>query len=109
MDSICPYTGQDQDRIAQILRIRFDQVPVLAQKYCANVGKRAYNAVGPDSVRNTDLGPITAVIWVIAGDVLSSPGEPMRLAPISGFMYVIGPGGVSDHEFQRWVSDIYGK
>ena len=109
LDNICPYSGQNQEKIAQILRMDYNQVPELASHYCANVGLKAYNALGPDSVRDTYLGPIQAVAWVTSGEVVSPPGEPIQMARISGFVYVIGAGGVSDHEFVRWTSDIVGR
>ncbi len=108
-EDICPYGGQNQTQIAQILRVDYNAVPQLAEKYCANVGRSAYNAVGPDRVRNVELGPILGVVWVTAGESISENGRALQFAPISGFMYVIGPGGVADHQFLRWGSDIEGR
>lgn len=109
LDNICPYGGQSQTQIAQILRVDYNVVPQLAEKYCANVGRSAYNAVGPDRVRNVELGPILGVVWVTAGETISEDGQALQFARISGFMYVIGPGGVADHKFLRWGSDIEGR
>ncbi|HLF59203.1 MAG TPA: hypothetical protein VI732_06195 [Alphaproteobacteria bacterium] len=109
VENICPYTGQNQERIAQIMRIDYNDVPKLAARFCANVGRKAYNALGPDRVRKTYLGPIAGVIWVVSGDVVSPPGAPMQMAPISGFMYIIGPGGISDLSFLRWAAEIVGR
>jgi len=108
-ENICPYSGQNRTQIAEILRVDYDAVPRLAEKYCANVGRTAFNAVGPDRVRNVELGPILGVVWVTAGEALSDNGPALQYARISGFMYVIGPGGVADHKFLRWGSDIEGR
>jgi len=108
-ENICPYGGENQTQIARILRVEYDAVPQLAEKYCANVGRSAYNAIGPDRVRNVELGPILGVVWVTAGETISDNGQALQFARISGFMYVIGPGGVADHKFLRWGSDIEGR
>jgi hypothetical protein len=109
LENVCPYGGQSQTQIAQILRVDYNAVPRLAEKYCANVGRNAYNAIGPDRVRNIDLGPILGVVWVTAGEAISENGRALQFVPISGFMYVIGPGGVANHKFLRWGSDIEGR
>ena len=109
LDSICPYKGQDQSRIANVMRISYQDVPKLVAKFCANVGRKAYNALGPDRVRDVYLGPITGVAWVSAGDQISLPDMPLQLAPISGFWYIIGPGGISNYPFARVATDIVGK
>ncbi len=109
LDNLCPYNGQNQEKIAEIMRMDFNQVPLLASHFCANVGRKAYNALGPDRVRDTYLGPIQGVAWVTSGEVISPPGAPMQMAPFSGFVYVIGAGGVSDHEFVRWANEIVGR
>lgn len=109
LENLCPYSGQNQEKIAAIMRMDYDQVPSLARQFCDNIGRKAYNALGPDRVRETYLGPIEGVAWVFSGDVISPPGAPIQMAPISGFVYVIGAGGVSDHVFVRWASDIVGR
>lgn len=109
MDNICPYEGQDQERIATVMRIPYQDVPKLVGFFCNNVGRKAYNAVGPERVRDTYLGPITGVAWVNSGDTMSEPDEPLRLAPFSAFWYIIGAGGVSDRPFVRIASDIIGR
>lgn len=108
-ENICPYTGQNQQKIAEVLRVETAQVPELAAHFCANVGRKAYNKLGPDSERNTLLGPILGVAWINTGDPITPEGHPLRRAPFSGFMYIIGGGGVSDHEFLRWGTDIVGR
>ena len=67
-ESICPYAGQNQEKIAEMLRIEVAQVPELAAHFCGNVGRKAYNKLGPESERATFLGPILGVAWVNAGD-----------------------------------------
>ncbi len=109
LDSICPFQGQDQDRIANVMRIPYQDVPKLVAFFCNNVGRKAYNALGPDRVRDTYLGPIAGVAWVNSGDTISEPDAPLRLAPISAFWYIIGPGGISDRPFVRIASDIIGR
>ena len=109
LDSICPYQGQDQPNIAAVMRIPFQDVPKLVAFFCANVGRKAYNAVGPDRVRDVYLGPIVGVAWINSGDTISEPNMPLQLAPISAFWYIIGAGGVSDRPFVRIASDIVGR
>jgi hypothetical protein len=109
VDNICPYEGQDQERIARVMRIPYENVPKLVAFFCDKVGKKAYNALGPDRVRDTYLGPIIGVAWVNSGDTISEPDAPLRLAPISAFWYIIGPGGVSDRSFVRIATDIVGR
>jgi len=108
-ENICPYAGQDQRRIAEILRMDYDAVPTLAAHLCANVGRKAYNALGPDRARKTFLGPIQGVAWANTGDVISAPDYPRRIAPFSGFVYIIGAGGISQRPFVRWTTDIVGR
>jgi hypothetical protein len=108
-ENICPYAGQNQRQIAEILRMDYGAVPRLAARFCANVGRRAHNALGSDQVRAADLGPILGVAWVSAGDIISAPGYPVQRAPLSGFMYMIGEGGIADHPFMRWASEIAGR
>jgi hypothetical protein len=108
-ENICPYAGQNQRHIAEILRMDFSAVPRLAAHFCANVGRRAHNALGSEQVRATDLGPILGVAWVNAGDTISAPGYPVQRVPLSGFMYMIGAGGIADHLFLRWASEIAGR
>ena len=108
-ENICPYTGQNQHKIAAVLRMDYDAVPRLASRFCRNVGRRAHNAFGSDDIRATDLGRINGVAWVDAGDVISAPGQRLRRARLSGFMYMIGADGVSDHPFMRWAAEIAGR
>lgn len=108
-ENICPYAGQDQEKIAAVLRIDYAQVPKLAAHFCANVGRKAYNKLGPREGRKVFLGPILGVAWINVGDTITPPGDPVRRAPFSGFMYIIGGGGIADHEFLRWSSDIAGR
>lgn len=109
MDNICPYEGKDRDRIAKVMRIPYQDVPKLVGFFCNKVGRRAYNAVGPDRVRDTYLGPIIGVAWINSGDRISEPDAPLRLAPISAFWYIIGAGGVSERPFMRVATDIIGR
>lgn len=108
-ENICPYNGQKQEAISEILRVDYTTVPSLASNYCANVGRSAYNSIGPDKARNTYLGPIMGVVWANSGDIISPPGQPIQVARYSAFMYVIGPGGVSDHLFLRYGTDVAGR
>jgi hypothetical protein len=106
---ICPYAGQQQDRIASMLRIDYVAVPRIAAHYCSNVGRNAFNALGPDDGRKIYLGPIMGVAWANAGEKISPPGRQLQVAPISGFLYIIGPGGVSEYVFLRWGTDVEGR
>jgi hypothetical protein len=108
-ENLCPYIGQQQERIADKLRVDRDSVPRIAATYCSNVGRKAYNAIGPDIARSTYLGPIEAVIWANSGDVISQPGGPPRITHESGFMYMIGPGGIANDVFFRWGPEIAGR
>ena len=108
-ENVCPYVGQQQQRIARKLRVDPAVVPSIAAAYCANVGRKAYNAIGPDIARRTYLGPIQAVIWANPGDILAQPGGPPRITHQSGFMYLIGPGGVANDNFFRWGPEIAGR
>jgi hypothetical protein len=41
--------------------------------------------------------------------MISPPGRQLQVAPISGFLYIIGPGGVSEYAFLRWGTDVEGR
>lgn len=109
LDDLCPYQGQNQAHIATVMRIPFRDVPKLVSIFCAKVGRKAYNALGPDRVRDIFLGPIIGVTWVNSGDTISEPDMPLRLARYSGFWYIIGPGGISNRPFVRIATDIVGR
>jgi len=108
-ENVCPYHGQARDEIAQNYRVNPAVVPRIAASYCANVGRKAYNAIGPDRIRHTYLGPILGVTWINTGDIVGQPGTPPRVARNSGFMYLIGPGGIANHIFFRWGPEIAGR
>jgi len=75
-------------------------------QYCQNIGHSAYNAYGPDRIRETNLGPIVGVTRIYDGDIIWQPETGPRVIRNSGLMYVIGPGGIANHVFYRWVTDI---
>jgi hypothetical protein len=106
MVDLCPYAEQHPYEVAQQLAIDPDVVPQLAAAHCANIGRRAYNAIGPDRIRETYLGPILRVSLVVPGDIISQPGAPPRLVRHAGVLYMIGPGGIADHIFYRWGAEI---
>jgi len=106
-ENVCPYSGQAQYRIAQILNVVPESVAQMAALYCQNIGRSAYNAIGTDRIRAIYLGPIIGVTWINSGDVILQPAGPRR-SDISGFMYIIGPGGVSNRIFYRWGTDVAG-
>lgn len=108
-ENLCPYLGQNQNQIAYHLRVDPKVVPRIAANYCENVGRSAYNAMGPDGNRNTYLGPIEAVIWADSGDIIAQPGGPPRITHEQGIMYLIGPGGVANDYFYRWGPEIAGR
>lgn len=108
-EDVCTNIGAHADEIAQTLNTDRESAVRIAESHCANVGRKAYNALGPDWLRAIYLGPIQRVIWTDAGDIISQPGAPPRMSRTSGFMYIIGPGGVADHIFYRWGTDVAGR
>jgi len=108
-ENVCPYSGQARYQIAQTFNVVPESVGQMAASYCANIGLSAYNAIGTDRIRAIYLGPIIGVTWINSGDVISEPDGPPRRSPISGFMYIIGPGGVSNKIFYRWGTDVLGR
>ncbi len=108
-ENVCPYSGQARYEIAQTLNVVPESVAPLVTAYCQNIGRSAYNAIGTDRIRAIYLGPIIGVTWINSGDVITEPDGPPRRSNISGFMYVIGPGGVSNRVFYRWGTDILGR
>lgn len=108
-ESMCPYGGQDGVRLAAALAVDVAAVDSMAREFCANVGKRAYNKVGPRANRDLFLGPIVGVTFRNVGEVMSPPGGPVFEAPVSGFLYIIGPGGIADFHFLRWSGEIEGR
>lgn len=107
--NVCPYSGQARNQIAQTFNVVPESVAQMAASYCANIGLSAYNAIGTDRIRAIYLGPIIGVTWINSGDVISEPEGPPRRSQISGFMYIIGPGGVSNRVFYRWGTDVLGR
>ena len=107
-ENVCPYSGQARYEIAQRFNVVPETVAQMAASYCQNIGRSAYNAIGTDRIRAIYLGPIIGVTWINSGDVISEPNGPPRRSDISGFMYIIGPGGVSDRMFYRWGTDVAG-
>ncbi|MGB8275649.1 MAG: hypothetical protein WCF16_10320 [Alphaproteobacteria bacterium] len=106
LENICPYQGQRQQTMAHVMHANGEKVTDWARYHCANVGKVAFNAIGPDDARAKPLGVIEGVSWVHAGEAITLPGQPQRTARYTGFIYIIGPGGVSPHPFTRWANDI---
>lgn len=105
-ESICPQPQESLYKIATILHVDQATAHQIVTKECANVGRSAYNALGPDWLRSIYLGPIQRVIWMDPGDVITTPDGVSRMSSYSGFMYVIGPGGVANHNFFRWGNDV---
>lgn len=106
IENLCPYAGQHNDEIAQQLNVDPNTAEQIAAIHCSNVGRPAYNALGTDRIRSIYLGPIERVLWVEPGDIIAQPGAKPRIVRRSGVMYMIGPGGVADHIFYRWGSEI---
>ena len=106
MEDLCPYAGQHNDEIAQLLNVDPDTAEQIAAIHCSNVGRPAYNALGTDQIRSIYLGPIERVLWVEPGDIIAQPEAKPRIVRSSGVMYMIGAGGVADHIFYRWGSEI---
>lgn len=106
IENMCPYTGKHDAEIAQLLRVGPEDAEQIAAIHCSNVGHRAYNAIGTDQIRSIYLGPIERVLWVEPGDVIAQQGVPPRVVRQPGILYMIGPGGVSDHYFYRWGAEI---
>ena len=105
-ESICPQPQHNLHKIAQSLGIDYATAGRVVARECANVGRSAYNALGPDWLRAIYLGPIRRVIWMDVGDIITMPDGISRISSYSGFMYVIGPGGVATHNFFRWGNDV---
>lgn len=71
--------------------------PDPSNHYCKNVGKIAYNATGPLSMRDIKLGKIIGVAWRPEGSLIGySPAIPkagiseeIRLSPRNAFYYII--------------------
>lgn len=105
-ESVCVQSQEGLHNIAQKLRVDRAVVRQIVARECANVGRSAYNALGPDWLRSIYLGPIRRVVWMDAGDIITMPDGISRISSYSGFMYVIGPGGVADHNFFRWGNDV---
>lgn len=105
---VCQDVGTHVDEVAQSLQTDRATAWRMISYHCANVGRSAYNAIGPDWLRAIYLGPIERVIWTERGDIISQPGVGPRVSHIANFMYIIGPGGVSNHIFYRWGTDIAG-
>jgi hypothetical protein len=65
--------------------------------YCKDVGKSAYNAAGPQIMREIKLGKIIGVTWRPKGSIIGiSPAMPkvglpqqIRLSPRDSFYYII--------------------
>ena len=108
-EDVCQNIGNYVDEIARSLQIDRASAYAVAARHCANVGRSAYNAIGPDWLRAIYLGPIQRVIWTEPGDIIAQPGTEPRVSHIANFMYIIGPGGVSNHIFYRWGPDIAGR
>lgn len=103
---ICPNPTQSLGKISRALNVDITAAAKIVSRECANVGRSAYNALGPDWLRSVYLGPIRRVVWVDAGDIITMNDGVSRVSSYSGFMYVIGPGGVASHNFFRWGNDI---
>ncbi|MGB8274233.1 MAG: hypothetical protein WCF16_03075 [Alphaproteobacteria bacterium] len=108
-ESMCPYGGRDGVQIAAALAVDVAAVESMARAFCANVGKKAYNKIGPRANRELFLGPIVGVTFRNVGEMMSPPGGPDFEAPVSGFLYIIGPGGIADFHFLRWSAEIEGR
>ena len=103
---ICPNPTKSLAKISRALKVDYSTAATIVTRECANVGRSAYNALGPDWLRSVYLGPIRRVVWVDAGDIITMNDGISRISSYSGFMYVIGPGGVANHNFFRWGNDI---
>lgn len=103
---ICPNPEANLTQIARVLHVDRTKARQIVTQECANVGRSAYNALGPDWLRAVYLGPIRRVVWVDAGDIITMAEGKSRISTYSGFMYVIGPGGVSNRNFFRWGNDV---
>ena len=103
---VCPNPTKGVAKIAHALRVDTTTVRRIIARECANVGRSAYNALGPDWLRSIYLGPIRRVVWVDAGDIITMNNGVARVSIYSGFMYVIGPGGVARKNFFRWGNDV---
>ena len=105
-ESVCPQKPDSVLRIAQHYQVSRVEARKIVARECANVGRSAYNALGPDWLRSIYLGPIRRVIWMDKGDIITMAEGLSRISPYSGFVYVIRPGGVADHHFFRWGNDV---
>ncbi len=105
-ESVCPQPQVNLHKIATVLRVDRATAAKTVAHECANVGRSAYNAYGPDWLRSIYLGPIQRVVWLDAGDIITMADGVSRISSYSGFMYVIGPGGVANHNFFRWGNDV---
>ena len=74
--------------------------------YCKDVGKRAYNAIGAQAMRDIDLGPILGTTFKRMGAVVSAPGRSIRLSSRDAWYYIIGSGGVATYPFLREAREI---
>ena len=106
LEDVCPPGGQRQAKMTHVLHMDGKSVAAYAAIHCRNLGKVAFNAIGLAAARGTPLGPITGVSWVHAGEVLSLPGWRQITARHTGFVYIIGAGGISTRPFSRWANDI---
>lgn len=105
-ESVCAQPLKSLHKVARVLHVDQATARRVVYRECANVGRSAYNALGPDWLRSIYLGPIRRVIWMDAGDIITMPDGVSRISTYSGFMYVIGPGGVASRNFFRWGNDV---
>jgi hypothetical protein len=103
---VCPNPTKSLNKISRALNVDQTTARTIVTRECANVGRSAYNALGPDWLRSVYLGPIRRIVWVDAGDIITMNDGISRVSGYSGFMYVIGPGGVASQNFFRWGNDI---
>ena len=81
-----------------------------SQNGCDQVGKTAFNNLGPPIMRSVEIGPIIGVVYKLKGGLVSRPeAEAKQLAPRNAFYFIIGPGGVADYEFLRDTREIAAK
>jgi hypothetical protein len=92
--------------MTHVLHMDGHSVAAYTATHCRNVGKVAFNAIGPADARTMPLGRIQGVSWIHAGEVFTLPGWPEITAQHTGFVYIIGAGGVSRRPFTRWANDI---
>ena len=98
LSTIAPVTAQTKSNWQNICPSE------IAQPYCDNIGKSAYNAQGTRIMRSVKLGKIIGVAWRPKGSLVGQ--NPTRTARRDAFYYIIDDGYGPQYSFIRMAREI---